>query len=85
MSRQSRVDAMKRREARLSEEITGWAVNALFPMRDVPNLYAKLPWRRIRRTHGLICGTLVVVNILAVWSFELTWELMRCRDTAESD
>jgi hypothetical protein len=28
---QSRAVALKRRDARLSEEITGWAVNALFP------------------------------------------------------
>jgi hypothetical protein len=85
MSRQARVDAMKRREARLSEEITGWAVNALFPMRDVPNLCARLPWRRIQKTRGLICGSLFVARLLAIWSFELTWELMWCRDTAESD
>jgi len=74
--RESRADAVRRREARLAEEITGWAVNALFPIPDVPNLYASLPWRKIRRTRGLVCGTLFVVNRLAVWPFELTWELM---------
>lgn len=74
--RLSRANAASRREARLAEEITGWAVNALFPIPDVPNLYASLPWRKIRRTRGLVCGTLFVVNRLAVWPFELTWELM---------
>jgi hypothetical protein len=80
--RQSRADAVKKREARLSEEITGWAVNALFPIPDVPNLYGRLPWRRIRKTRGLVCGTLFVVSLLAIWPFELTWELMRSGDAA---
>jgi hypothetical protein len=40
---QSRADAARRREARLSEEIAGWAANALFLIADVPNRYAKLP------------------------------------------
>jgi|ERR1700689_2851327 hypothetical protein len=82
--RQSRADAVRRRDARLSEEITGWAVNALFPIQGVPNRYARLPWRRIRRTRGLICGTLFVVGLLAIWPFELTWELMWSSDAVES-
>jgi uncharacterized protein with HEPN domain len=82
---QSRADAVRRREARLSEEITGWAVNALFPIRDVPNLYPRLPWRRIRKTRGLICGTLFATKLLAIWPFELTWELVRSRDVADSE
>jgi uncharacterized protein with HEPN domain len=83
LRRQSRADAMRRRDARLSDEITGWAVNALFPIRDVPNLYAKFPWRRIRKTRGVICGTLFVVNCLAIWTFELTWELMWLRESRQ--
>src|ERR1700733_15852534 len=82
--RQSRADAVRRRDARLSEEITGWAVNALFPIQGVPNCYARLPWRRIRKTRGLICGTLFVVGLLTVWSFELTSELLWSSDRAES-
>ena len=74
--RQSRADAVRRREDRLSEEITGWAVNALFPIPDVPDMYARFPWRRIRKTRGLICGTLFVLKLLVIWPFELTWELM---------
>jgi hypothetical protein len=80
---QSRTDAVRRRDARLSEEITGWAVNALFPIPDVPNRYARLPWRRIRKTRGLICGTLFLVSLLTIWPFELTWELLWSSD-AES-
>jgi uncharacterized protein with HEPN domain len=83
MSRQSRADAVRRRDARLSEQITGWAVNALFPIPGIPNPYARFPWRRIRKTRGLICGTLFVANLLTVWSVELTWELMLSSDLAE--
>ena len=72
---------MRRREARLSEEITGWAVNALFPIPELPNLYTNLPWRRIRKTHGVICGALFTVKILAIWPFELVWELMWSSDS----
>jgi hypothetical protein len=82
---QSRADTVKRRDARLSGEITGWAVNALFPIRDVPNLYPRLPSRRIRKTRGLICGTLFVTKLLAIWPFELTWELVWSRDVADSE
>jgi hypothetical protein len=82
--RQSRADAAERREARLTEEITGWAVNALFPIADVPNLYARLPWRRIRKTRGLLWGTLFLVKVLATWPFELTWELLWSSDAADT-
>ena len=84
LRRESRADAVRRREARLAEEVTGWAVNVLFPIRDVPNLYAKLPWRRIRKTRGLICGSLFVVSLLTIWPFELTWELMWPGEAADS-
>jgi hypothetical protein len=79
--RQSRADAVRRREARLSEEITGWAANALFPIPGVPNMYSSFPWRRVRKTRGLICGTLFAVKLLAIWPFELAWELIRSRDS----
>jgi hypothetical protein len=69
--RLSRADAVRSREARLSEEIAGWAANALFPIADVPNRYANLPWRRIRKIHGLICGILFTVTVLVKWPFEL--------------
>jgi uncharacterized protein with HEPN domain len=81
---QSRADAVKRRDARLSGEITGWAVNALFPIPHVPNIYARLPWRRIRKTRGVICGKLFVVNLLVIWFFELAWELAWPGDTEQS-
>jgi uncharacterized protein with HEPN domain len=80
-TRQSRADAVGRRDARLSEEITGWAVSALFPIRDVPNMYARFPWRRLRKTRGLICGMLFAVELLLVWPFELTWELIWSSDS----
>jgi hypothetical protein len=64
----------------LSERITGWAVNVLFPIPGVPNLYSKFPWRRIRRTRGPIWGTLFVVNLLAIWCLELGWQVMFLRD-----
>ena len=79
--RLSRADAVRRREARLSEEITGWAASALFPISNVPNRYAKLPWRRIRKTHGLVRGTLFAATVLARWPFELVWELVWLRDS----
>jgi uncharacterized protein with HEPN domain len=85
LRRQSRADAVRRRDARLAEAITGWAANALFPLPDVPNLYARFPWRRIRKTRGLVCGTLFVVKLLAVWPFELTWELVWSRDAVDSE
>jgi hypothetical protein len=81
--RQSHADAATRREAQLSEEVTGWAVNALFPLADVPNRYPALPWRRIRKTRGLLWGTLFVVKVLATWPFELTREILWSRDDAE--
>jgi hypothetical protein len=84
LRQQSRGDAVRRREARLSEEITGWAVNALFPIPEIPNVYTRFPGRRIRKTRGLIRGAIFVVNHLAIWSFELTWELIWPRDAAES-
>jgi hypothetical protein len=79
--RSSRHDAVGRRDARLSEEITGWAVSALFPIRDVPNMYARFPWRRLRKTRGLVCGMLFAVKLLVVWPFELTWEVIRSSDS----
>jgi hypothetical protein len=81
--RQSRTDAAKRREAQLSEKITGWVVSALFPLADVPNRYPALPWRRIRKTRGLTCGALFVISFLTIWSFELTWELLWSSDAAD--
>jgi hypothetical protein len=81
--RQSRADAAKRREDQVSEEITGWAVNALFPLADVPNRYSEFPWRRIRKTRGLIWGTLFVVKVLAIWPFELTREILWSRDATK--
>ena len=75
---------MSRREARLSEEITGWAVNALFPIPDIPNIYAKFPWRKIWKTRGFVCGIFFVMNLLAIWSFELSWELIWPGDATES-
>jgi uncharacterized protein with HEPN domain len=83
--RRARADTAKRRKAQLSEEITGWAVNALFPIGDLPNRYARLPWRRIRKTRGLICGALFVVNLLTIWSFELTRELLWSSDAANRE
>lgn len=80
-TRRSRADAVSRREARLSEEITGWAVSALFPIPDVPNMYAKFPWRRLRKTRGLIGGMLFAVKLLAIWPFELTRELIWSSDS----
>jgi hypothetical protein len=82
--RQSRADAAKRREDQLSEEITGWAVNALFPIADIPNLYTTFPWRKIWKTRGLICGTFFVINLLPIWSFELAGELLWPSDTADN-
>jgi hypothetical protein len=79
--RLSRADALRRRDAQLSEEITGWAATALFPIADVPNRYAKLPWRRIRKTHGLVRGTLFAATVLARWPFELVWEVVWLRDS----
>jgi uncharacterized protein with HEPN domain len=79
--RQSRADAVSRREAQLSEEITGWAVSALFPLPDIPNIYARFPWRRLRKTRGLICGMLFAVKLLAIWPFELAWELIWSSDS----
>jgi hypothetical protein len=83
--RRSRADAVKRQETRLSEEITGWAVNALFPIPGLTNSYARFPWRRIRKTHSLICGTIFAVRVLLIWPFELAWELIRLPDTTETD
>jgi hypothetical protein len=82
---QTRAEAARRRDDRLSERITGWAVNALFPMRDVPNLYRRLPWHKIWKARGLIRGTLFVVEVLAVWPFEITRELIWSRDAVERD
>jgi hypothetical protein len=42
-SRQSRKDAVKMRDARFSEEVTGRALNAVFPIPDVANPYKRLP------------------------------------------
>jgi hypothetical protein len=75
-TRRSRAEAVRKLEARLSEEITGWALNAVFPIRDLPNPYARFPWRRIRKTRGSIRGAFFVINLLAIWPFELTWELI---------
>jgi hypothetical protein len=82
--RQSQADAVSRREARLSEEITGWAVNALFPIPDIPNIYNRFPWRRIWKTRGSVCGIFFVMNLLAIWSFELSCELIWPSDAIES-
>ena len=81
---QSRAAAVKRRECRLSEEITGWAVETLFPIAQIPDKYPKFPWRRIRKTRGVICGTLLAVNLLAIWSLELIWELLWPGDAAKT-
>jgi MEDS: MEthanogen/methylotroph, DcmR Sensory domain len=70
----------KRIDACLTEEITGWALNAIFPIPHVPDLYAKLPWRRVRRVHGAIGGIFFVALTLSVWPFELGWELLRSSD-----
>jgi hypothetical protein len=75
---------VNRREARLSEHVTGWAVNFLFPLPDLPNVYARFPWRRIRRTRGVICGALYVVKLLTPWSLELAWQIIWPADAPES-
>jgi hypothetical protein len=33
---------------------------------------------------GLFCGTFFVVNVLAIWPFELTWQVLWPCDAAES-
>lgn len=79
--RQSRKDAVKGRDACFSEEVTGWALNAAFPIPDVPNPYRKLTWRTIRRSRALLCGTVFIVNLLVIWPFELAFELAWPRDS----
>lgn len=79
----SRSHAIRTRGERLSEKVTGWAVNFLFPIPGVPNLYSKFPWRRIRKTRGSIWGTFFVVNLLALWSLELFWQVLFLREERE--
>jgi hypothetical protein len=70
----------RRIDACLDEQVTGWALNAIFPIPNVPDLYVKFPWRSVRRVHGVAGGILFIGLTLTIWPFELARELLRSSD-----
>lgn len=76
MKRSFQTDVMEKQEECLSEELTGWALNPLFRMHELPNPHTEFPWRAIRKTHGVVRGTVFVVTLLTMWTLELIREVL---------
>src|ERR1700733_3649675 len=73
----SERNASKRRDDQFAEAITGWATNLFFPLPKIPNHYFRLPWRRICKRRGAIRGALFIARVLAIWPFEMAFEIAR--------
>ena len=71
------TSASKRRDDQFAEAVTGWATNFFFPLPKIPNHYISLPWRRIFKSRGSLRGALFIARVLAIWPFELAFEMAR--------